>query len=71
MLDEAWCCMDTFATLSFDVILYIYIYMLCGIICNKMCTGATKFKKNKGKITMYLDKYRQFRMDKLILTESI
>ena len=56
MLDEAWYCMDTFATLSFDVILSIYISMLRGIICNKLCNDATKFKKNKGKITMYSDK---------------
>ena len=48
MLDEAWCCIDTFATLSLDVILYIYICMLCGIICNKLSNDAVKFKKKQG-----------------------
>ena len=45
MLDEAWYCMDTFATLSFDMILSIYICMLCGIICNKLCNDAANFLK--------------------------
>ena len=48
MLDEAWYYMDTFATLSFDVILYIYICMMCGIICNELCNGAANFFKKIG-----------------------
>ena len=48
MSDEAWYCMDTFATLSFDVILSIYICMLCGIICNKLCDDAAIFFQKKG-----------------------
>jgi len=54
MLDDGWCCMDTFATLSFDVILSIYICMLCKIICNELSNVAANFlKKTKGKITIY------------------
>ena len=41
----AWCSMDT---LSLDVILYIYICMLCGIICNKLCNDAAKIFKKIG-----------------------
>jgi len=48
MLDKAWCCIDTFATLSLDVILYIYICMLCEIICNKLCNYVVNFFKKTG-----------------------
>ena len=48
MLDEALYCMDTFATLSFDVILSIYICMLCGIIGNKLCNYAANFFRKQG-----------------------
>jgi hypothetical protein len=47
-LDEALYCMDTFAILSFDVILSIYICMLYGIIGNKLCNYATKFFRKHG-----------------------
>jgi hypothetical protein len=43
MLDDGWSYMDTFATLSFDLILSIYICMLCGNICNKLSNVAANF----------------------------
>jgi hypothetical protein len=48
MLDDGWCCMDTFATLSFDAILSIYICILCEIICKKLSNVAANFLKNPG-----------------------
>jgi hypothetical protein len=57
MLDDGWSYMDTFATLSFDLILSIYICMLCGNICNKLSNVAANFFfENRGKITMWWEK---------------
>jgi len=49
--------MHTFATFSFDLILSIYICMLCGNICNKLSNVAVNFfSENWGKIAMYSEK---------------
>jgi hypothetical protein len=50
--------MDTFSTLSIDVILSIYICMLCGIACNKLSNVAANFLKKIGVKSQYTHKSR-------------